>query len=152
NEARQAAVRGLSSDHVEFARLGRDCPAQRIPLGSNPEKRQQEQILLGIFGRLPDRLAFESEPNSVTVPDLQFGLPPEANRLRAGGTSAEKDLLTFHPGGFRIVDAKSLVSPGEVLTPETYPGEGGLIQLERAGAIRAPRPEEKESFVQGLSK
>src|SRR5262249_17740740 len=119
-------------------------------LGSN-EVKQQEQILLGILGRLPERIAFESNPNSVTVPDLEFGLA-KTDRRRGAGTSAENDLLTYHPGRFRIVDATSLVSQGEVLTPETSPGEAGLIQLERAGAIRPPRPEERESFVQGFSK
>jgi len=151
-EAGRAAVRGLPSQHIEFAKLGRDCPARRIPLGNNPEKRLQEHILLGIFGRLPERIAFESAPNSVTVPDLEFGVMPRTNRPRLGSSTAESDLLTFHPGGFRIVDASSLVSPDEVLTPETYPGEAGLIQLERAGAIRAPTREERETFVQGFSR
>jgi hypothetical protein len=152
DERRRAAVRGLAAEHVEFAKLNRGCPAQLIPLGSNPEKRPQEKLLLGIFGRLPDRIAFEYRPNSVSVPDLKFGFPPKEDPSRGGDTRAERDLLSYHPGGFRIVDAKSLVSPVDVLTPETYPGEAGLIQLERAGAIRAPRPEEKESFVQGFSK
>ena len=51
-----------------------------------------------------------------------------------------------------MVDPKSLVSRAEVLTPETYPDAAGLIQLERAGAIRPPRQEEWTSFAEGLSK
>lgn len=150
NEPIRAAVRGLPSEHVEFAKLSRECPARKIPLGSNAGS-QQEQVLLGILGRLPERIAFESKPNSVTVPDLTFGLSPRNAPRRQGGSNAERDLLSYHPGGFRLVEAKSLSSPGEVLTPETHPGEAGLIQLERAGAIRVPMREEKASFVQGVS-
>jgi hypothetical protein len=39
-------------------------------------------------------------------------------------TSAEHDIFKifmYHPGGFRVIDLKSVVSPLPVFEPETYP-------------------------------
>ena len=146
----RVAIRGLPAERVDFLKLAR-CPAQSIPF-KDDSKNQRDEILRGLFGRLPDRMTFASEPGSIRLPDLQSEEPPKGTSPRAGKTSAEKDLATYYPGGFRIVEANSLVSPAQVFTPETFPNEAGLIQLERAGAIRPALREEVDRFVEGYSK
>jgi hypothetical protein len=61
-------------------------------------------------------------------------------------------LLHYFPGGFRVIDPASVLSTAEVLVPETHPLEAGLIQLERAGAIRPPSSAETAAFVEGISR
>jgi hypothetical protein len=146
----RVAVSGLPAAKVDIPKLAR-CPAQSIPFEKNNARRRDE-ILLTLFGRQPDRVATHYSPNSIELPDLQPGSSPTKGPERTAETDAEKSLLTYFPGGFRIVDAKSLVSRAEVLTPETYPDAAGLIQLERAGAIRPARREEIDSFAEGLSR
>ena len=144
-----AAVAGLSADRVDILKLAR-CPARSIPLDANPLRRYD--IMRGFFGRQPERVAADRSPNAITLPDLQFSAAPKGGPERNAETKAEKRLLEFFPGGFRVVDAKSLVSRAELRMPETYPLEAGLIQLERAGAIRPARREEIDDFAEGLSK
>jgi hypothetical protein len=145
-----AAVAGLPAAQVDFVKLAR-CPAQTIPFNTISGGRRDE-ILQTLFGRRADRAAADYAPNSIALPDLQFGSSPKGGPERNAETASEKTLLSYFPGGFRIVDPKSLVSRTDVLTPETYPDAAGLIQIERAGAIRPPRREEIDSFAEGLSK
>jgi hypothetical protein len=56
----------------------------------------------------------------------------------------------YHPGGFRMIDPKSVVSPVPVLDPATHPGEAGLIQLEKEGAIRPAIRSDIESLLEGF--
>lgn len=146
----RAAVAGLPAAQVDILKLAR-CPVQAIPFEQNNAWRRDE-ILKTLFGRSPDRAAKGYSPNFIALPDLQLGSSPKSGPERNAETESEKNLLTYFPGGFRIVDPKSLVSRAEVLTPETYPDAAGLIQLERAGAIRPARREEIDRFVEGLSK
>jgi hypothetical protein len=146
----RVAVAGLPAAQVDFVKLAR-CPAQTIPFNTIIGGRRDE-VLQTLFGRRADRVAAGYSPNSIALPDLQLGSSPTSGPERTAETESEKNLLTYFPGGFRIVDPKSLVSRAEVLTPETYPDAAGLIQLERAGAIRPARREEIDSFAEGLSK
>ena len=146
----RAAVAGLPAAQVDILKLAR-CPVQTIPFEQVIEWRRDE-ILRTLFGRAPDRAAKGYSPNSIALPDLQYGSAPTGGPERTAETVGEKNLLSYFPGGFRMVDPKSVVSRAEVLTPETYPNAAGLIQLERAGAIRPPRQEEIDSFAEGLSK
>ncbi|MBR1124638.1 hypothetical protein JQ628_24155 [Bradyrhizobium lablabi] len=145
----RVAMRGLPAERVDFLKLAR-CPAQSIPLKNDP-KNERDEILRGLFGRLPDRMAFASEPNSIRLPELKAAEAPKS-APRTGQTQAEKDLALYYPGGFRIVEPNSLLSPAQVFTPETFPNQAGLIQLERAGAIRPALREEVDRFVEGYSK
>jgi hypothetical protein len=144
------AVSGLPAAQVDILKLAR-CPAQSIPF-ENTNERRRDEVLLTLFGRQPDRVAKHYSPNSIALPDLQPGASPRKGPERTAETEGEKTLLGYFPGGFRIVDARSLVSRAEVLTPETYPDAAGLIQLERAGAIRPARRDEVDSFIEGLSR
>jgi hypothetical protein len=145
----RAAVRGLPAANVEFLNLTR-CPLQRMPIGDGVDRRADETFQ-HYFGRAPQHLGIQQAPNAVVLPAVTFGVPPTTGPERTPETSAEKDLLSYHPGGFRVVDAGSLVARGDVLTPDTYPGEAGLIQLERSGAIRRATPAEIDAFSDGLS-
>jgi hypothetical protein len=150
NSKGQAATRGLSAQQTDFLKLA-GCPKQSIPFKQDSDN-QRDQILMQYFGRAPDRIASEEAPNSLALPDASFGSSPDNRRQRKAGTQAEQDLLHYFPGGFRLIDPNSVMSAAEVLVPETYPLEAGLIQLERAGAIRPPRSEETEAFVEGVSR
>jgi hypothetical protein len=146
----RAAVAGLPAAHVDILKLAR-CPVQTVPFEQLIQFRRDE-ILRTLFGRAPDKAAKGYSPNFITLPDLQYGAAPAGGPERTAETLGEKNLLSYFKGGFRMVDPKSLVSRAEVLTPETYPNAAGLIQLERAGAIRPPRRDEIDSFAEGLSK
>jgi len=63
---------------------------------------------------------------------------------------AEREIFMYHPGGFRMIDVKSVISPLPVLEPETPPAEAGLFQLAMSGAIRPPRRSEIENLVEGF--
>jgi hypothetical protein len=175
-------VRGLPAGRAEFPDLAR-CPRAFFPLW-NASEAQRNESLEAYFGRQPDRAGFESKPNSLTLPQVEFATTPkgaprhpfaivrkaddmpsapngppktfsevQAQSLNGDRKSeADRDLVLYHPGGFRVIDANGVVSPGPVLTPETFPGEAGLIQLENAGAIRPARRAEINAFVEGISK
>ena len=144
----RVAVAGLPAAQVDLVKL-EGCPAQAITLNKDNEKRRDE-LLTAMFGRLADRAATGHSLNSIALPELQMASAPKGGAERAVG-STERELYTYFPGGFRTVDAKSLVSRAEVLTPETYPDIAGLIQLERAGAIRPAERHEIDRFVEGFS-
>ena len=173
---RRLAVRGLPAERIEFADFHR-CGWRMFPPNDNKESNR---AIESIFGRLPDSVAFESNPNLLRLPPAEFTLssddrPKGTTIMRQGNdgqferyvlepgtngkmverrlndprTQAEFDLATFYPGGFRRIDAKSVVSPVVVIEPETFPGEAGLVQLERAQAIRPARADEIAAYVQG---
>lgn len=146
----RGAVRGLPAANVDILKLTR-CPMQRIPFG-NVVAKNVDEIFQGYFGRAPTVIGFQESPNTISIPGVKFGLAPKDGPPRTAETKAEQDLLSYYPGGFRVVDARSLVARGEVLTPETYPGEAGLIQLERAGAIRTAKQADNDAFSEGISK
>ncbi len=150
NSKAQAATRGLTAQQTDFLKLT-GCPQQSIPLKRDPDN-QRDRILLQYFGRAPDRIVSEEAPNSLALPDASFESSPGSGRERTAGTQAEQDLLHYFPGGFRVIDPGSVLSTAEVLVPETYPLEAGLIQLERAGAIRPPSSAETAAFVEGISR
>jgi hypothetical protein len=122
-----------------------------MPFG-NIVAKNADEIFQGYFGRAPTVIGFQEAPNTVAIPAVAFGVPPKDGPTRTAETKAEQDLLSYYPGGFRIVDPKSLVARGEILVPETYPGEAGLIQLERAGAIRPATQKDNDAFAEGISK
>lgn len=146
----RAAVRGLAAANVDILKLAR-CPAQRMPFG-NVVAKNADEIFQGYFGRVPTVIGFHEGPNTISIPAVSFGSAPKDGAPRTAETKAEQDLLSYYRGGFRVVDAKSLVALGEVLTPETHPGEAGLIQLERAGAIRPATQADNDAFSEGISK
>jgi hypothetical protein len=113
---------------------------------------KSDAILKELFGRAPDYGAYDYRANSLSVPDLKFVQSKTHGPERTAETIGEKALLSFYLGGFRIFDKTSLISPVEISVPETYPGEAGLVQLERSGAIRRPGAEELAAFSEGFSK
>jgi hypothetical protein len=146
----RAAVAGLLPAQVDMVKLTR-CPEKIVPFEQAIPWRR-DGILYTLFGRSPDKVAKGYSPNSISLPDLEYRGAPSDGPEQTAETAGEKALLSYFKGGFRMVDPKSLVSRAEVLTPETYPDAAGLIQLERAGAIRPPRQEELDQFAEGLSK
>ena len=146
----RAAVAGLSAAQVDLVKLTR-CPEKIIPFEQAIPWRR-DGILYTLFGRSPDKVAKGYSPNSISLPDLEFRSAPADGPERTADTTGEKALLSYFNGGFRMVDPKSLVTRAEVLTPETYPDAAGLVQLERAGAIRPPHQQELDDFSEGLSK
>ena len=108
-------------------------------------------MLRELFGRAPDYGAYDYRANSLSVPELKFGQSKTHGLERTAETIGEKALLSFYPGGFRLFDKASLISPVEMSVPETYPGEAGLVQLERSGAIRRPSTEELAAFSGRIS-
>jgi hypothetical protein len=195
---RQAAVRGLPMERIEFRELAR-CRQKILPPWI-VSVEERDRALATYFGRVADRIAFEGEPNSFVLPDAAFATtprgvhrrdgiqptrdgwstlignikrivkdirlkepPPDApetfNQLRerihnekCARADPEDDLFFYHPGGFRQIDAGSLISPVPVLAPESFPGEAGLIQLKRAGAIRPACRSEIDAFIEGASR
>jgi hypothetical protein len=161
---RRVGVRGLPAARIEFPEFARCRRLMFPPWFVADDKRDQAFEFL--FGRQPERIAFEAHPNLLALPDAAFTkVPPKPvfverdaggkvvdviDRLR--GAVALHDLITYHGGGFRVLDAASVVSPVPVIEPETYPGEAGLIQLERARAIRPAGQDEKDAFVEGVSR
>ncbi|MGJ4944285.1 hypothetical protein ACQR1W_27210 [Bradyrhizobium sp. HKCCYLS1011] len=144
NESRGVAARGLPKEKVEFPDLAR-CPWVIGTPSITP--REDRNNVDRYFGRSADRLAFEGWPHSVELPTGQFVVPErEAPRK----SDAEFELHMYHRGGFRTIDAKSLVSPVPVLEPETYPKEAGLIQLLNDGAIRPPKRSEIKQLIEGF--
>ena len=179
NSSRRPGVRGLPKDVIDFPDLT-GCPSVVLPPSIKSSQQQDNNIEL-YFGRSPDRTDFQGKPNSLELPEGKFGLTSKKPRglaivrkdengknvssvididssgkmferpIADSQTDAEGDLVMYHPGGFREIDEKSVLAAAPVLTPETYPGEAGLIQLERLGAIRHPRRSEIDSFVEGFS-
>ena len=138
----RAASRGLPEKAVKFPDLT-GCPFVILP----PWAKADNNVEL-YFGRSADHTVFEGKPKVLKLPAGEFvrtqGRPPNA------ATGAEREIFMYHPGGFRLIDAKSVVSPLPVLEPETYPAEAGLFQLAMAGAIRPPKQGEIDGFVEAF--
>jgi len=177
NGALQSAVRGLPERAAAFPDLA-GCPHVFLPPSQKPAK--SDSNIEPYFGRAPDRILFQAYPNLLKLPEGEFVLTPREKRgivivnkdengknfsqvvdVDASGklflrpvddsrTDAEQDLVSHHPGGFREIDGKSVVSHVPVLDPETHPAEAGLIQLEKSGAIRPPRRSDIDNFVDGV--
>jgi hypothetical protein len=178
---RRAGVRGLSASQVEFPDMAR-CRAVFPPWNATDDQRNKiTELYLGraperaAFEAKPNSLTlpqttFANTPKnsprglvivrkgddgrnirSVVRPNT-FGELQEQVLDQNRQSDAESDLVLYHPGGFRQIEASSMLSPVPVLSPETFPGEAGLIQLENAGAIRPARRSEINEFVEGASK
>jgi hypothetical protein len=144
NERRGVAARGLPEGKVKFPDLAR-CPSViGLPWMKPGEDSNNVERY---FGRPADRLAFEDKPHALKLPTGQFAVPKPATDTKS---FPEFELLKDYPGGFRMIDAKSVVSPLPVLEPETYPIEAGLNQLLEDGAIRPPRRSEIERLKEGF--
>ncbi len=143
NSTRQVASRGLPEEAVRFPDLA-GCPFVIQPPwleGNNVES---------YFGRSADRTVFEGKPKILKLPAGEF--VPAQKWPPYAATGTEREIFMYHPGGFRLIDVKSVVSSLPVIEPETYPAEAGLVQLETAGAIRPPKRAEIDSFFEGLSR
>jgi len=140
----RVASRGLPERVIKFPDLA-GCPWVILPPSMKP--REDENNVERYFGRPADRTAFQGKPKMLKLPEGEFVLTQELPNAK---TNTERELLMYHPGGFRMIDVKSVVSPVTVLEPETPPGEAGLIQLENAGAIRPPQRSEIDGFIEGL--
>jgi hypothetical protein len=82
-----------------------------MPFGNVVDKNA-DGIFQGYFGRVPQVFAFREAPNSISIPAVTFASPPKDGPPRTAETKAEQDLLFYYPGGFRIVDPKSLIARG----------------------------------------
>ena len=135
---REVASRGLPESAVKFPDLDR-CPTVIQPPWVNVNN-------IGLyFGRVADLVAFENKPKLLKLPGEL------ATQERPGAaTYAEREIYMYHPGGFRVLNAKSVVSALPVLEPETYPQEAGLFELVQAGAIRRPEPREVAELIENL--
>jgi hypothetical protein len=142
NRDRQVAVRGIPGDRVEFPD-GSGC--QLSPSARGPEHHEaHSRAIEMMFGRRPDRIAYEYAAHEIALPDAEW----RDNRNARGSGDAAR----FYPGGFRELDPNTLVSPLAVTVPETFPDVAGLLQLERSGAIRKPQPAEVQEWVEGASR
>jgi hypothetical protein len=181
SDKRRAGVRGLSPEQVEFPDMAR-CRAMFPPWNASDDDRARvSQTYLGrapdraVFEAKPNSLSLpqavfantaKPSPGGIVIvrkgadgKNIRSVLRPNAfgqlqeQMLDQGPrTDAESDLVLYPPGGFREIDAATIVSPVPVLTPETFPGEAGLIQLESSGAIRPARRTEINEFIDGVSK
>jgi hypothetical protein len=148
-----AAVRGVAADRIEF----RDLHPCKLPYGrghyGDQEREERWSALATMFGRVPDR-----EIENPRGAD-RLGLPEgtiaskreEAQQARKHRSGAELQLYDRYPAGFRELDPATLVSPIKVLRPDTFPGNAGLMQLERRGDIRPATAEEITRWIDGAS-
>jgi hypothetical protein len=144
NGSRGVAARGLPEGVVKFPDLAR-CPwVVGIPSMKPAEDRNNVELY---FGRPAGRIAFQAKPHAVKFPAGDFVLSERQTDKKPYG---EREILMYHPGGFRAIDAKSIVSPVPVLEPETYPTEAGLNQLLRDRAIRPPERSEIKLLIEGF--
>jgi hypothetical protein len=146
NRQHHSASRGLPDGVTKFPDLA-GCP-QVIGMPSMDPRADKNNVKL-YFGRDADHITFETKPKALKLPEGEFVSTKERPDKT---THTEWELFMYHPGGFRVIDPKSVVSPVLVLEPETHPGEAGLLQLETAGAIRPPERAEIDSFFEGLSR
>jgi len=166
---RSVAVRGLPAERIEFPEFARCRWPMFPPWRLSDDKRDRSFEFL--FGRKPERIVFANEgpPNLLALPVAVFTTAPPGAKgaldierdpdgkmvehvIDRSASKAADDLVTYHPGGFRELDAGSIVSPVAVITPETFPSYAGLLQLERKGAIHLAKPQEIAAFVEGISR
>jgi hypothetical protein len=110
----------------------------------------EPETVIGKVRRLVGAFTRALERFRAREPETFNEVKARAEKCRS--VDPEGDLVRYHPGGFRALAADQVVSPVPVLVPETYPGEAGLIQLMRAGAIRPACRAEIDAFVEGASK
>ncbi|MVT64835.1 hypothetical protein GPL21_06905 [Bradyrhizobium pachyrhizi] len=136
---REVASRGLPEGVAKFPDLER-CPTVIQPPWVNVNNVEL------YFGRAADSIAFEGKPSLLKLPAAEF----ETQKRLDAETYAERQIYMYHPGGFRVIDAKSVVSAVPVLEPETYPQEAGLFELVKSGAIREPKRGEVAKLIEDL--
>ena len=122
-------------------------PAERVEIPPNRECRYCEEAmslqhatvrakaLSVLFGRRPDRDAFQYQAFRLAVPEVSFALHADA----MGGAA-------------RPLDPAAVVAAVAVARPQVMPGRAGLEQLEADGAIRRPTADEVEAFLVGVSR
>ncbi|MFL6795817.1 MAG: hypothetical protein ACJ8F3_00220 [Xanthobacteraceae bacterium] len=132
---RRVAVAGIPADRVEFPLQQRECKLF-LEAGTSDDEIVRVKALAVMFGRPPSRAIYQSKVIQITIPDGTFGVRPDQ-------VSAK--------GARRALDPADLIAASPVTRPEVLPGEAGLAQLEGAGAIHKPLPEEIEAFVLGAS-
>lgn len=145
----QVGVRGIAADRVTIAE-GK-CTL-RLELAARPQDHEllQRQIAAR-FGRRADRLVYQYETHELRLPEGDFA--PQQRAPDIDTTSpAEHDLYRFNPGGFVTLDPASIVARREVRVPETFAAEAGLMQLQRAGAIRPPERKELEAWAEAAGR
>jgi hypothetical protein len=134
---REAASRGLPEGVAKFPDLDR-CPTVIQPPWVNVNNVEL------YVGRAADHIAFEAKPKLLKLPAGEF----ETQKRPEAQTYAEQQIYMYHPGGFRVIDAESVVSAVPVLEPETYPQEAGLFELVKSGTIREPERGEISKLVE----
>ena len=140
----RVASGGLPERVIKFPDLA-GCPWVILPPSMKP--RDDESNVELYFGRSADRTAFQAKPKMLELPEGEFVLTQERPNAQ---NNTERELFMYHPGGVRMIDVKSVISPVPVFEPETHPTEAGLLQLEKTGAIRPPKRSEIDSLVEGF--
>jgi hypothetical protein len=148
------AVRGIAADRVDFSLAGcRFYPKRRS--GSPDDHSGSSFGLSTTFGRAPDHDVHQYSVDRLNLPDGTFSSRrpsgPPTLRIRSG-SDPESDLRLYYPAGFRELDVRTLTSPTTFTVPATHPGEAGLVQLLRTGAIRRARPDEVRAWLDGASR
>jgi hypothetical protein len=134
----KVGVVGIAADRVEFPERG-DCKSFAEAMMDHGNEMIRVKMLGVMFGRRPDRAPYLSRAVQLSLPDASFAV-----RLEQAPGSA--------PSGPRVLDPNQVVAVVPVIRPDLLPGEAGLAQLEAAGAIRRPLPEDIEEFTAGASR
>ena len=130
-----AGVAGVPAERVEIP--GRiDCPYFKDAM-SLEKGAVRANALAVLFGRRPDRDAYQRKATHLSLPEAGFALSAEtAANTTAGRALAPSDVVAAVP----------------VSKPQILPGTAGLAQLEADGAIRKPTKEEVQEFLAGASR
>jgi hypothetical protein len=127
-------VAGIPADRVEIPAY-KECPYLKEAM-SLENAAVRSKALTVLFGRTPDRDAFQVSAVQLSLPAADFALPTEpAAKVGPARTLTPGDVIAAVP----------------VTKPQTMPGAAGLEQLEADGAIRKPNPEEVKEFLTGAS-
>ena len=173
-----AGVIGLPGGRVSFADRD-DCLETFRSLRTS---NALEARLPTIFGRAPDKIARFDTASAISLPSGREtrtssgpGQPTVIVEQPGGGTVrstmepdgrggftlrrtfdprswSELELADDAPGGVRVLDAQDVIASRPLLTPNLQPGVAGMVQLERSGSLRSPRPGEVPAWAEVASR
>jgi hypothetical protein len=131
---KMVGVAGIPADRVEIPPY-RECSSFNDAVSQGKDVARAKALAM-LFGRLPDRDAFQYAAVQLSLPEVSFALPTEP-------------AATMKPA--RVLTPGDVVAAVPMTKPQTMPGVAGLAQLEAEGAIRKPTAEEVEKFLAGVS-
>lgn len=144
-----AGVVGLPKDKVSFSSAGSCGTHATSPQGAKAIRLKTK--VGSALGRGIDYMAASYTLRGISLPSGETSVTPNGARpsryiAHTKHVRTERELYRFNPDGVMEFDAEDIVAAAPVVKYDVLPGEAGLLQLLKSGALE--RGEDGEYIIQ----